>query len=146
MRDKFSPEVRRKTMQAVKSRDTVLENMVLKALYSEGIRYRRNVRDLQGTPDIAIKKLKTVVFIDSCFWHGCEKHFRLPVTHSEYWKLKIDRNKARDIKTNQYYANQGWNLMRVWEHDLKQDFEGSIKKLIEFIREHAQTGTTVRNS
>jgi DNA mismatch endonuclease (patch repair protein) len=136
MPDKFSREIRRKTMQAVKSRDTELENIVMRSLHRQGIRYRRNVRDLPGTPDIAIKKSKIVVFIDSCFWHGCEIHFRLPETNKEYWQLKIERNKVRDLKTTEYYLSHGWHLQRIWEHELKQDFEGTIEKIIAFINQY----------
>lgn len=138
MPDKFSKEIRRKTMQAVKSKDTELENTIMLELWRRGIRFRRNVRDLFGTPDIAIKKYKIAVFIDSCFWHGCEIHYRAPETNREYWRKKVERNKARDSKTNAYYKSHEWHLLRIWEHDLKQDFEGTIKRTVNFIT-HAFT-------
>jgi len=137
MPDKFSRAIRRKTMQAVRSRDTELEKIVLKSLYHQGIRYRKNVRDLPGKPDIAIKKSKIVIFIDSCFWHGCEIHFRLPETNREYWQLKIERNKVRDLKTTAYYLTNGWHLQRIWEHELKQDFQGVMRKITAFINEYS---------
>jgi len=139
MPDKFSREIRRKTMQAVRSRDTELENAVMKRLYGQGIRYRRNVRNLPGTPDIAIKKYKITVFIDSCFWHGCKLHFRLPDTNKEYWQLKIERNRARDMRITEYYLSHDWHLQRIWEHELKQDFEGTIRKITAFITQNRKS-------
>jgi DNA mismatch endonuclease (patch repair protein) len=135
MPDKFSKEIRRKTMQAVKSKDTELENTVMKNLWNRGIRFRRNVRDLLGTPDIAIKKHRLVVFVDSCFWHGCKIHFRVPETNREYWQKKIERNKARDLKTTEYYVNHDWHILRIWEHELKQDFEGTIERIVDFVNQ-----------
>jgi DNA mismatch endonuclease (patch repair protein) len=136
MPDKFSKEIRRKTMQAVRSRNTKLENAVMRILFHRGIRYRRNVRDLPGKPDIAIKRSKIVIFIDSCFWHGCKTHFRLPETNREYWRLKIERNRARDLKTTEYYLANGWHLKRIWEHELKKDFEKTMEKVTTFINQH----------
>ena len=133
MPDKFSKEIRRKTMQAVKSKDTKLENAVSKRLWSEGLRFRKNVVDLMGKPDIAIKKYKIVVFIDSCFWHGCKLHYRAPETNKEYWQRKIRRNKARDLKVTKYYADQNWHILRIWEHELKRDFDKTIGEIIDFI-------------
>ncbi|OGI25396.1 MAG: hypothetical protein A2287_09455 [Candidatus Melainabacteria bacterium RIFOXYA12_FULL_32_12] len=65
-------------MRAVKSKHTRLEDIVVNELHKRGLRFRRNVKDLKGKPDIAIKKYKIVIFIDSCFWHGCKKHCRMP--------------------------------------------------------------------
>jgi DNA mismatch endonuclease (patch repair protein) len=134
MPERFSPQIRRKTMQAVKSRDTELENEVMRQLHRRGIRYRRNVHGLLGTPDIAIKKYKIVVFIDSCFWHGCLIHFRSPETNKEYWKNKIEKNKERDLKVTTYYQNNGWHVRRIWEHELKQDFESTIEEIVAFMK------------
>ncbi len=133
MTDKVSREIRKKTMQAVKAKNTKLENLVFKKLWKNGIRFRKNVVDLAGKPDIAIKKYKIVIFIDSCFWHGCDIHLRLPETNKEYWINKIFKNKARDKNINEYYKNQNWGLLRVWEHKLRTDFENTILEIITFI-------------
>jgi DNA mismatch endonuclease (patch repair protein) len=135
MPDKFTKEIRRKTMQAVKSRDTKLENDVIRELWSRGIRFRRNVNDLRGKPDIAIKKWKIVIFIDSCFWHGCEIHYRAPETHEDFWRRKIARNRTRDLETINYYINNNWHILRVWEHELSQDFKGTIEKIVIFVNQ-----------
>lgn len=133
MPDKFSKEVRRRTMQAVKSKDTKLEKAVTKRLWNEGIRFRRNVNDLMGKPDIAIKKYKIVIFLDSCFWHGCELHYRSPETNKEYWEKKIENNRKRDLKITQYYLSHNWNILRVWGHELRGNFDKTIKRIIDFI-------------
>jgi DNA mismatch endonuclease, patch repair protein len=121
MADTFTPEVRRRTMQAVKSSKTGLESELTHTLWHQGMRFRRNVRSLPGAPDIAIKKYHFVVFIDSCFWHGCPVHFRLPETNREYWQTKIEKTRERDVDTNEYYASHDWTIVRVWEHDLRYD-------------------------
>lgn len=132
--DNLSEADRKRAMQAVKSEKTKLENKVSKELWKRGLRFRRNVKNIKGKPDIAIKKYKTVIFIDSCFWHGCELHCILPVSNKDYWHSKIDRNKLRDIEITNYYRKNGWNILRIWEHEVKGDFEKSIKRTIDFIK------------
>lgn len=133
MADKMSKEQRRKTMQAIKSQSH-LENTVSKALWKKGIRFRKNVQSLCGTPDIVIQKYKVVIFIDSCFWHGCPIHGNRPKPNQEFWNKKLDRNIERDAEITQYYKDKNWNIMRVWEHDIKDDFENTIDEIAEFIQ------------
>ncbi|WP_273386758.1 very short patch repair endonuclease [Cohnella zeiphila] len=110
-------------MGKVKGKNTKLEQSVSKVLWRKGFRYRKNVTSLFGKPDIAIKKYRVVIFIDSCFWHGCESHFKLPLKNPEYWNRKIQRNIARDSEVSSYYLNNIWILIRIWEHDLKTHFD-----------------------
>ncbi len=131
--DKFSSEIRSKTMRAVRSEKTSLEIMVTKALWKRGVRFRKNTKDLIGKPDIAIKKYKVVVFLDSCFWHGCYEHCRMPETNQNYWIKKIDRNRERDKEITNYYIESNWKVLRVWEHDLKNNFEETLETIIHFI-------------
>ncbi|MCI2255777.1 very short patch repair endonuclease [Domibacillus sp. PGB-M46] len=112
-----------------------LENKVSKALWKKGIRFRKNVK-LFGTPDIAITKYKIVIFIDSCFWHSCPIHGKIPKTNEEFWIKKLGRNMKRDIDVNRYYEEEGWHLLRIWEHEIKENFEGTIDKIIGFINFH----------
>jgi len=133
MSDNVSKEIRSKTMKAIKSSDTKLEKVVFKELWKKGIRFRKNVKDLFGNPDIAIKKYKIVIFIDSCFWHGCKKHCRIPCSSQEYWCSKIERNKRRDKEVNKYYKVNDWKILRIWEHSINSDFQGTIFKILEFI-------------
>ncbi len=89
-------------------------------LHKRGFRYRKNSKKYFGTPDLVLPKYRTVIFIDSCFWHGCMHHCRIPSTRDEFWKAKIDRNRERDIEVNRYYSKLGWCVIRIWEHDLKR--------------------------
>jgi DNA mismatch endonuclease (patch repair protein) len=120
-------------MQAIKSKGTSLEKKVCKVLWNLNFRFRTNVKDLFGKPDIAIKKYKIVIFIDSCFWHGCDKHCRLPSSNIKYWKEKINKNKQRDIEVTNYYKTKKWKIRRIWEHSLKTNFDKSINQIIKFI-------------
>lgn len=133
MVDKISPELRKKTMQAIKGTNTKLEVMVTHELWKRGLRFRKNVSSLPGKPDIAIKKYKIVIFIDSCFWHGCEFHCRIPETNRDYWVKKISRNQKRDFQVTKYYLENNWNIIRIWEHQLKNNFEEEIKIIVEKI-------------
>ncbi|MGM0924037.1 MAG: very short patch repair endonuclease [Bacillota bacterium] len=132
MADVLTKEQRRKNMQAIKAQSK-LENKVSKELWKKGIRFRKNVKDLFGKPDIAIKKHKVVIFIDSCFWHCCDLHGNMPKTNSEFWREKLDKNKNRDQEVNRYYKNKGWYIKRIWEHEIKQDIDKVINEIINFI-------------
>lgn len=134
MPDNLSPEQRRKTMQAVKSKGTNLENVASRELWRRGFRFRRNVGDLFGKPDFAVKKYRAVVFIDSCFWHGCELHCKLPVNNREFWRRKIDRNRRRDEEVTAHYLDSGWGILRVWEHDIRADLPAFVDRVEELMR------------
>ncbi|MEC1258947.1 very short patch repair endonuclease [Bacillus swezeyi] len=127
--DNVNNEKRSATMRAVKSKDSKIELMVRKELWKRGLRFRVNTRTLFGKPDISIKKLKLVVFIDSCFWHGCPDHKRIPKSNIVFWKNKIERNIERDRIVTEFYRNKGWNIIRIWEHSLREDFEGTVNKI-----------------
>lgn len=118
MTDTVSKKKRSETMRAVRSKDTKMEIVFRKMLWQEGFRYRKNSSKYFGKPDIVLKKYKTVIFLDSCFWHGCKKHCRMPATNKKYWINKIDKNKARDREVNKYYKKLDWKIFRVWEHQL----------------------------
>lgn len=96
MTDKVSPKKRSEIMRKIKSKNTKLENKIASDLLKKGFRFRRNVASLEGKPVIVIKKYKIVIFIDSCFWHGCPRHYRMPSFNKTYWEKKIKRNKERD--------------------------------------------------
>lgn len=134
MPDNFSKETRSKIMRSIKSK-TKMEDKVSKALWSKGLRFRRNVKDLPGKPDIAIKKYKAVIFLDSCYWHLCDTHGHIPQSNIEYWNKKLRRNKERDATITNYYINEGWNVLRVWEHQIKDDLDGTIELIMSFIEQ-----------
>ena len=123
MADKFTKEKRSKIMSSIRGKDTKIEVAFRKALWRDGFRYSKNSVKYFGKPDIVLKKYQTVIFIDSCFWHGCKKHFRMPATNKKYWQTKIERNIARDKEVNKHYKQIGWTIIRVWEHDIKTDVD-----------------------
>lgn len=115
--DVHSEKIRSYNMSRIKGKNTKPEETVRKFLFSKGIRYRKNVKNLPGKPDIVLKKYKTVVFVNGCFWHGHEKcrYFVMPKSNTEFWNEKILRNINRDNKTYETLMNSGWNVITVWE-------------------------------
>lgn len=125
-------------MSQIKGKNTKPEMLVRKYLFANGFRYRLNVRTLPGTPDIVLKKYKTAIFINGCFWHGHEgcKYFVWPKTRSDFWKGKITTNIARDKKNIQLLKNSGWNVIIIWECELKKDkIEHTLEALIQELKE-----------
>jgi len=133
MADKVSKQKRSEIMSKVKSKDSKIEIDFRKAIWKAGFRYRKNPPKYFGKPDLVLKKYKTVIFVDSCFWHGCKKHCRLPATRKKYWTEKIKRNRKRDQEVNRYYRKIGWKVVRVWEHEIKNSLKETIKKVIIFL-------------
>ena len=76
-----------------------------------------------------------VIFIDSCFWHECPLHGNIPKSNRGYWEKKLARNRTRDQEVESYYEEKGWKYLRIWEHELKQDFQQAIEKIKSFINE-----------
>lgn len=119
--DVFTTEKRSAVMRAVKSTDTKPEIALRKALHRLGFRYRLNVKDLPGKPDLVFPRHNVVIFVHGCFWHGhaCKRGARAPKTNAEYWREKIARNKARDKKNAAALKALGWRVITVWECELK---------------------------
>ncbi|WP_214761749.1 very short patch repair endonuclease [Exiguobacterium sp. s129] len=119
-----------KGIQKVRGKDTKMELKVRKALWHRGLRYRKNYKKLLGTPDIAFPNQKLVIFLDSCFWHGCPLHYREPKSNQEFWNEKIKRNQERDAEQTEHYVCQGWTILRFWEHEIASDFERVINDIV----------------
>jgi len=110
-------------MKQIKSKDSKIELMLRKELWQRGLRYRKNVKDIVGKPDIAFIGKKVVVFCDSEFWHGYDwenrkKDFK---THQEFWFSKIERNMKRDDEVNQLLINSGWTVIRLWGKEIQKN-------------------------
>ncbi|MBR5433026.1 MAG: DNA mismatch endonuclease Vsr [Bacteroidales bacterium] len=118
--DTISREQRSRTMSRIRSKNTKPELLVRRFLYANGFRYRVNVRTLPGSPDIVLKKFRTVIFIHGCFWHShsCQQG-RLPQTNVDFWTRKLTRNKERDSDVREKLRQLGWKTMIVWECQLK---------------------------
>lgn len=109
----------RARMQAVRRRDTEPERALRSELFRRGLRYRVDVRplpELRRRADIVFTRAKVAVFVDGCFWHGCTQHRPLPRANADYWKTKIERNRARDADTDSALSKHGWIVLRCWEH------------------------------
>jgi len=127
MADTVSKKKRSEIMRAVKSKDSKMELSLRKILNKKGLHYRKNVRGLPGTPDIALVDKKLVIFLDSCFWHGCRWHGSIPASNKKFWLKKLQDNKKRDKVTNLKYKRTGWKVLRIWEHQLnKKGFKLNI--------------------
>lgn len=121
--DVHNKETRSYNMSKIKGKNTEPEEIVCKFLFSKGLRYRKNVSKLPGTPDIVLKKYKTAIFINGCFWHGHEgcKYFVIPKTNTEFWTDKIKRNKERDKEKTAELHTLGWKVITIWECELKSE-------------------------
>ena len=129
MADIVSKKKRSEIMSAVRSKDSKIEVDFRKAIWKAGFRYRKNPTKYFGKPDIVLPKHKTVIFIDSCFWHGCKKHCRIPAVRRNYWMQKISKNVARDKEVVRHYKKQGWKIFRIWEHEIKGDIKTALRKI-----------------
>lgn len=135
-------------MAAVKSSNTRPEVCVRKYLFSKGFRYRINNRSIPGTPDIVLKKYKTAIFIDGCFWHGHEgcKLYRVPKSNVEFWTTKFTRNIERDRRTNRTLTEMGWTVIRIWECRLKTVAikESTLSDLYSFLKDEILSSDNLR--
>lgn len=121
MTDIKSQADRSYNMSRIRSDDTKPEMQVRKYLFAKGFRYRIHVKDLPGKPDIVLKKYRTVIFINGCFWHAHKecKDFVWPRNNQAFWKKKIDGNVVRDQLNYEKLHSQGWNVIICWECQLK---------------------------
>jgi len=121
MPDNLTPEDRRKTMRAVKGKGTSLERRLFSMLAGMKLHgWKKNVDDMVGKPDVVFPAQRVVIFVDGCFWHGCPHcNRKRPETNHEYWERKIGRTVERDKRNSQALAEDGWRVIRIWEHELK---------------------------
>ena len=131
--DKLSSEQRHKCMSAIRSKNTKPEMIVRQGLWRMGFRYRLNHKRLPGHPDLVLRKYRTCIFVNGCFWHGHGARIiddgkwiidnseccKIPKTNREFWVAKIWRNQERDLKEQRRLAEMGWHCITVWECELK---------------------------
>ena len=135
MVDIFTKEKRSHIMSRVRSKNTKLELLLRKYLFSKGLRgYRVNV-NLPGKPDIAFPKYKVAIFVDGCFWHKCPKCFKAPETNKEFWTKKINGNVERDKRVNQQLSETGYTVIRFWEHQIVNDLNKCCSIIYKVLRE-----------
>ena len=121
MADIKSKESRSYNMSRITGKNTKPEEMVRKYLFSKGFRYRKNDKKLPGSPDLVLPKYRTVIFVNGCFWHGHEgcKYFVWPENNAEFWRKKIVTNISRDERKKSQLEEMGWNVIVVWECELR---------------------------
>ena len=123
MTDVHDKATRSYNMSQIKGKNTKPEMLVRKFLFANGFRYRLNVKDLPGKPDIVLPKYKTVIFVNGCFWHGHKgcRYFVLPKTRTEWWLQKIKGTMRRDKEAEIKLNVLGWRVITIWECELKTD-------------------------
>lgn len=136
MADVHTPEIRSYNMSCIHASNTKPEEKVRKYLFAHGFRYRKNDKRYPGKPDIVLPKYKTCIFINGCFWHmhqNC-KYFVMPKSNVRFWKQKLQKNVERDQKNYQQLQASGWQVLIIWECQLKKSvFEGTMNELINSI-------------
>ncbi|MDY4709300.1 MAG: very short patch repair endonuclease [Eubacteriales bacterium] len=135
--DKLTPEQRHKNMQAVKNKDSEIEKILRKELWNRGLRYRKNVSNVFGHPDIVFIGKKVAVFCDSEFWHGYnwEERKKDIKSHQEFWIAKIERNIQRDMQVTKKLQEDGWRVLRFWGKEIKKNVIECADEILKALEE-----------
>jgi DNA mismatch endonuclease (patch repair protein) len=137
MTDVHDGKTRSYNMSQIKGKNTKPELLVRKFLFANGFRYRLHDKKLPGRPDIVLPKYKSVIFVNGCFWHGHEncKYFVIPKTRTDWWLSKINRNKQRDIENFTILRTDGWNVMVIFECELKNSQKKTLVEISKKLEE-----------
>jgi DNA mismatch endonuclease, patch repair protein len=132
MADTFTKSERSRIMAAVKSKDTAPELFVRRLVHSLGYRFRLHVQSLPGTPDLVLPRLRKIINVNGCFWHmhDCPR-CRIPSSRQEYWLRKLQRNAARDKRTERELRQMGWSVMVIWECQIDSARIGRLRARIQ---------------
>lgn len=139
--DRLTAQQRHNNMAAIRSKDTKPEMVVRRGLWKRGFRYRLNLKRLPGHPDLVLRKYRTCIFVNGCFWHGhhvdiqaliSSKCCKIPKTNRGFWATKIRRNIERDRENQRKLAKMGWHCITVWECELKSQKREDILDSIAF--------------
>jgi len=134
MADSFTKEKRSEVMSKIRSKETQIEQIVFKYLRKQRVYFQKHYKKAPGSPDIALPRKKIAIFIDGDFWHGwrfSKKKGKLP---KKYWLAKIESNIQRDKKNHAKLRRRGWKVLRIWEHQLKNQPEKYLEKILQFIQ------------
>ena len=134
MVDTVSAEKRSQTMRAIRSSNTQFERHFRKLLHNAGLSFATGDK-LPGKPDLVFRKAKVAVFLDSCFWHGCRWHCRMPKSNTAYWTEKIERNRRRDRAIRDDYRKTAWTIQRIWEHSIRADPQRCIDQIRNLVQD-----------
>lgn len=131
--DVMSEAKRSAVMSSIRGSDTGPELLLRKALWRRGLRYRVKSR-LPGKPDLIFPTARVAVFIDGCFWHRCPQHATNPKNNATFWEKKLARNVERDLEVNEMLRDQGWTVIRFWEHEIESDLAACERTVVEALR------------
>ncbi|WMJ74069.1 very short patch repair endonuclease [Cytophagaceae bacterium ABcell3] len=134
----YTTPQRSRMMGKIRSKNTKPEMKLRKVLWDMGLRYRKNVKKLPGSPDIVLGKYKLVIFVDGEFWHGhnWEEKKNTIKTNRRFWIPKIERNMQRDRQNNDLLVEKGWHVMRFWENDIKKNFGAVVNAVLRYIEKY----------
>lgn len=136
MSDSITQEHRSWNMSRIRNKDTKIEVIVRKYLFSKGYRFRKNDKRYPGKPDIVLPKYHVVIFVNGCFWHqhpGC-KNATMPKSNTEFWQKKLERNVSNDVNNIKILSEMGWHVITLWECELEKDFEGCMERVLTEIK------------
>jgi DNA mismatch endonuclease (patch repair protein) len=137
MPDVFTAAKRSEVMSRIRGRGNKETEIALVKLFrAHGITGWRRHRPLFGKPDFTFRKHRVVIFVDGCFWHGCPKHSNKPVNNAPFWEKKLTANRLRDRLVTKMLRQQGWSVLRIWEHDLTRDAAGCIVRIKALLNQH----------
>lgn len=131
--DILTPEQRHKAMKANRGKDTKIEVLLRKALWHKGIRYRKNYRIFNCSPDIVVTKHKIAIFCDGDFWHGKDYDEHRIDTNAKYWNEKIKRNIERDLENTLMLRDNGWTVLRFWEKDIRNKLDECVAEVLKVV-------------
>ena len=138
MVDIVDTATRSRMMASIRGKNTKPEILIRRLLHRQGFRFRLNVHDLPGKPDIVLPRYRAVIFVNGCFWHGHDcAYFKWPKTRSDFWRNKIEGNRANDIKVIQTLFSAEWRVSIVWECSVRgagKNIEHVINKISEWLR------------
>ena len=137
MADVMTPEQRSRCMSRIRGRDTSPEILLRRALWARGLRYKLRYR-IAGKPDIVFVREKIAVFVDGCFWHCCPKHSSVPKNNALFWQQKLHRNLERDVEVNGRLRAEGWTVIRVWEHSLRDGLQAEVASIASIVKSSRQ--------
>ena len=127
--DIMDKQARSRLMGRIRGKDTKPELLLRRDVWKLGLRYRVHP-GVCGRPDIVFSREKLAVFVDGCFWHRCPQHCTLPQTRGTFWRIKLNRNSARDRSVTRRLAKDGWQVMRIWEHEVKADSPRVARRIL----------------
>lgn len=135
---------RSELMARINSKDTRPELRLRKALWARGRRYRLHAKTPAGRPDVVFPGPRLAVFVDGCFWHGCPDHYVRPRSRADFWADKLRTNVERDRRQTLELEAAGWQVCRIWEHEIETDLKGTVARVEGMLEGPTSSPSTAR--